>query len=134
MKFIDRDRLIIRESFAMYYGGGQIWFEQLDALSIHKDIVRDKFLKDLEIIRRPSTPAFLAVNLNETQVEKDIAEMIANGLWKVERQILKVAFIGLDREGRKLIKKALQSYVEDKFVYHFFEDYEKAKEWLVQER
>ncbi len=134
MKFIDRDRLIIRESFAMYYGGGQIWFEQLDALSIHKDIVRDKFLKDLEIIRRPSTPAFLAVNLNETLVEKDIAEMIANGLWKVERQILKVAFIGLDREGRKLIKKALQSYVEDKFVYHFFEDYEKAKEWLVQER
>ncbi len=134
MKHIDRDKLIVRESFAMYYGGGQIWFEQLDALSVHKDIVWDKFLKDLEVIRRPSAPAFLAVNLNETLVEKDIAELIAGGLQQIERRILKVAFVGLDRDGRKLMKNALLKDKEAKFVHHFFDDYEKAKEWLIQER
>lgn len=134
MKFIDKDLLIIRESFAMYYGGGQIWFEQLDALSVHKDIVKEKFLKDLEVIRRPSAPAFLAINLNETLVDEEIAGVITDGLCKVERRIIKVVFVGLSRDGKKLMKKALKSYMEDKFVYHFMDDYEKAKEWLVQER
>lgn len=134
MKYIDRDQLIIRESFAMYFGGGQIWFEQLDALSVHKDIVKEKFIKDLEVIRRPSAPAFLAVNLNETLVDEDIAGMIVAGLRMVERRILKVVFVGLNKEGKKLLKKALRNFMEDKFVYQFIDDYEKAKEWLVQER
>ncbi len=134
MKYIDRDQLIIRESFAMYFGGGQIWFEQLDALSVHKDIVKEKFIKDLEVIRRPSAPAFLAVNLNETLVDEDIAGMIVTGLRMVERRILKVVFVGLNKEGKKLLKKALRNFTEDKFVYQFINDYEKAKEWLVQER
>jgi hypothetical protein len=134
MKMIERDKLIIRESFAMYYGGGEIWFEQLDALSVHKEVVKEKFLKDLDMIRRPSSPAFLAVNLNETLVDEELSEVIVNGLWNIGRRIIKVVFVGLDKTGKKLIRNKLRSRTEDKFVYSFMDDYEQAKEWLVQER
>ena len=134
MKIIERDRLIIRESFAMYYGGGEIWFEQLDALSVHTEVVKEKFLKDMDMIRRPSSPAFLAVNLNETLVDEELAELIVNGLWCTGRRIIKVVFVGLDKKGKKLIRNQLYKKTEDEFVYCFIDDYEKAKEWLVQER
>lgn len=134
MKVIERDKLIIRESVAMYYGGGEIWFEQLDALSVYKEVVIEKFLKDLDMIRRPSSPAFLAVNLNETLVDEELAELIVNGLWNIERRLIKVVFVGLDKAGKKLLVRQLRSRSEDRFVYCFINDYEKAKEWLVQER
>lgn len=134
MKVIERDKLIIRESFAMYYSGGEIWFEQLDALSVHKEVVKEKFLKDLDVLRRPSSPAFLAVNLNETLVDEEIAELLVNGLWNIDRRILKVVFVGLDKAGKKLLQRQLRGRSEDRFVYSFINDYEKAKEWLVQER
>lgn len=134
MKVVERDKLIIRESFAMYYGGGEIWFEQLDALSVYKEVVKEKFLKDLDMIRRPSSPAFLAVNLNETLVDEELAELIVNGLWNIDRRLIKVVFVGLDKAGKKLLQRQLRSRGEDRFVYCFINDYEKAKEWLVQER
>lgn len=130
MKVIFRENLIIRKSFKLAFAGGEIWCEELDSLSIHKDIVIEKFLQDMKIIQRPSSPAFIAVNLNETLVENDIAELIVNELSQVTRHLCKVAFAGLDSQGKKLFRKALKN-VPHTYEYQFLDDFEKAKEWLI---
>ena len=131
MKLIPREKLIVRESFSMPFQGGDIWFEQLDALSIHKELVMEKFHKDMETIRRPSTTGLIAVNLNETEVDSDMAQQILTCLAE-EAKLKKVVFVGLNRKIKVYLKKYLsqnQSHVS--FVCNFIDDYEKAKLWLV---
>lgn len=45
MKVIQRDKLIIRQSMSMFFGGGEIFFIQLDSLSIYTQLVKKKFSK-----------------------------------------------------------------------------------------
>ena len=99
-------------------------------MSIHTDIVIEKFLKDMKIICRPSSSASISINLNETLVQKDIAELIVNKLSNVKRHISKVAFVGLDGTGKRLIKSSLKNE-NSSFCYRFIDDFEKAKEWLI---
>lgn len=130
VKVIPREELIIRESMKLAYCGGEIWFEQLDSLSVYKDIVIEKFTKDMEYMKRPSYPAFIAVNLCNTLVDLEIAELIIKGLTRIERVILKLVFVGLCKADKKLIKSLLKEH-RHTFVYAFIDDYEKAKEWLI---
>ncbi len=130
MKIIPKEKLIIRDSFKLAYRGGEIWCEELDALSIHTDIVAEKFLKDMETIRRPSSSAFISVNLTATLVQKDIAELIIDKLLNVDRHLIKVVFIGLDHTGKKLFTSLLKQG-HCAFSYQFIDDLEKAKEWLI---
>lgn len=135
MNTIPRDKLIVRKSFAMAFAGGEIWFEQLDALSVYKDIIKEKFTEDLKTIRRPSSPSLIAINLNETVVDGEIVSLIISGLYDARKYIRKVVFVGLEGSGKSLVKaavKQIQSPME--FAYIFINDYEKAKEWLVNEQ
>jgi hypothetical protein len=131
IKVIPKENLIVRESFQLPYGGGEIWFEQLDALSIYTDLVKDKFLKDMESIRRPSNSAFIAVNLCETLVDQELADMIVESLIDVNRRIIKVAFVGLNKEGKHIFKSLLKKQ-DCSFGYALINDYEKAKQWLIK--
>ena len=132
MKIIQKENLIVRESMSLFFGGGEIWFEQLDALSIHKDVILDKFLKDMETIKKPSSPAFIGINLDESIVDKEIADTIISNLSLANQYVRKVVFVGLDSKGVKKMKQSIDNnYKPIEFVYTFINDYEKAKEWLV---
>jgi hypothetical protein len=131
-KIIPRESLIVRPSMSLYFGGGEIWFEQLDALSVYTDIVKDKFLGDLKTIRKPSSPSRIAVNLNETFVDHELAELIAKELLMSEGFITKIAFVGLDSKAKSMLEAVFKKF-KCFFEYKYFSDYEKSKEWLVGE-
>lgn len=128
LKEIPRDKLIIRPSRQLFFGGGELWCEELDALSVHTDIVCDKFREDLRQIQRPSTPSRIVVNLSETLITEEVARTICGGLISSGNTVTKAAFTGLDRASKKLFIKELSGA---QFVYTFLSDYEKAKEWAV---
>ncbi|BCJ93708.1 hypothetical protein acsn021_12770 [Anaerocolumna cellulosilytica] len=129
MKQILREKLIVRESFAMAFQGGEIWFEQLDALSIYKELVMEKFQKDMEIIKRPSTTGLIAINLNETEVDTDMIQQILGNLAGVSN-LQKVVFVGLSNMIKRYLKRWF-SQTPVSFVCNCIDDYEKAKLWLV---
>jgi len=132
MKIISKENLIIRESMSLFFCGGEIWFEQLDALSVHKDIILDKFLKDMETIKMPSSPALIGINLDESIVDKEITDTIISNLLQVSQSVRKVVFVGLDNKGKRCMKQSLNNnHKPIGFIYTFINDYEKAKEWLV---
>ena len=130
MKKILKEDLIIRNSFKLPFSGSEIWSEELDGLSIYTDIVIDKFLRDMVTIRKPSSPGLIAIHLNETLVEENLVNIIVTELKKAESSIQKVVFVGLNRTSQKLMKASME-VVGVSFGYIFINDYEKAKEWLV---
>ncbi len=92
----------------MAYKGGEIWFEQLDALYGHKELVIEKFHKDLEVLKRPSSTGLVAVNINQTVIEEDMAEDILNRLIELNK-LRKVVFIGTCKKIKHLIKSRLKN-------------------------
>jgi hypothetical protein len=132
MKKIAKERLIIRESFKLAFSGAEFWGEELDGLNIYTDVVIEKFLKDMVTIRRPSSPGLIAIHLNETLVEAYLADIIVTELAQAKQAIHKVVFVGLNYFAKKLIKSMLEKE-KVSFAYSFNSDYEKAKEWLVNE-
>lgn len=126
-----QNNIIIRESFAMAFQGGEIWFCQLDALYEEKELVMKKFHKDMDSIRRPSATGLVGINLNQTAVDGEMAAEIANRLIEFEK-LRKVVFVGVNRKIKHVIKGQLSH--SDKtvgFLYTFIDDFEKAKLWLV---
>lgn len=130
MKKVPKENLIIRRSFKLAFSGGEIWGEELDGLNVYTDIVLDKFLKDMETIRKPSSPGLIAIHLNETLVEEALAKVIVTELIEAKQSIRKVAFVGLNHNAQKITKSILKKE-SPSFAYSFYSDYEKAKEWLV---
>lgn len=133
MKEIPKENLIIRDSFKLPFSGGEIWGEELDGLNIYTDIVIEKFLKDMDTIRKPSSPGLIAIHLNETLVEARLAEIITAELVKAKQAVHKVVFVGMDRKAQKLMKSILEKG-NAAFAYSFYRDYEKAKEWLINRK
>lgn len=115
-----------KKSFSIYYNGGEIWAEHLDSLEDKKDLVIEKFKEDLKTISKPSTSSFIALNLDETVVTDDIIKLILDSFINLGKPLKKVAFVGLGSKYKRYIKK--QSLP---FQAVCFDDYEKAKEWLV---
>ncbi len=120
----------IRESFSLYYNNGQIWAGNYDDLGTNYETLKSKIEEDIKILKRPSSPSFVAVHLYDTDVPYDIAILIIDKLCEIEASIKKVAFIGLDRQSKNNIKNCIKKS-DVNFVFEFFKDYEKAKEWLV---
>ncbi len=133
MKEIPRENLIIRESFKLPFSGSEIWGEELDGLNVHKDIVIDKFLKDMETIKRPSSPGLIAIHLKDTLVDETIVKVIVTELSKAKQAVHKVIFVGLSNASKKLMEDMLKKE-KVSFAYSFNSNYEKAKEWLVHRR
>ncbi len=130
MKIIEKEKLIIRKSFKITFKNGEIWAEELDSLSIHTEVAKKKFLMDLEQIKKPSMPAYISINLNETLVDENFAILLVNGLSSIRRPIMKVVFIGLDRKARKIFDNLFRTTPHN-FIYTSINDFEKAKEWLI---
>ncbi len=121
-----------KKSFAMYFGGGEIWFEHLDGMYSFTDEVMQKFIEDTANITKPSAPSLIAVNLEETVVDKKIIALITDTYIKNTRYIYKVVFVGLDNCSQKLMKKAFKRREREyQFAVNYINDFEKAKEWLV---
>lgn len=120
-----------KQSFAMPFHGGMIWFEHLDALGGDDRIAQQKLEGDIPSMARPSAPALIAVVLNETRVTEALCGLLANAFVQQVKHAKKVVFIGMSMGEKSAMKRALKSHVTT-FAYAFISDLEKAKEWLVQ--
>lgn len=134
IKVIPQDKLIIRKSTSMFFAGGEIFFLQLDALSVYTELVTEKFLEDMKLVSRPSMTSDIAVNLNETLVTDEMCKIMADSFCAVKKPLHKVCFVGLDKDSKRTMKKAFKEHGRTGFAVNFIDDYEKAKEWLVGER
>ena len=117
-----------KKSFSLFYNGGEIWCEHLDSLYNEKDLLKQKFLQDLIQISRPSMSSFIAVDLDESEVDTEILELIINSFIMLKKPLCKVVFVGLNSKMKRYIKK---KNADTSFFMICMDDYEKAKEWLV---
>ncbi|MBN1892754.1 MAG: hypothetical protein JW780_08235 [Clostridiales bacterium] len=117
-----------KKSFAMFFDGGEIWFEHLDGIFRFSDAAVAKLSEDYCTFKRPSSPGLIAVIIDETAVTDELAESITQILLLGEKRFMKVAFVDTDGRGRRVIKKALAGAP---FPISFISDLEKAKEWLI---
>lgn len=132
IKEIPLEKLVVRPSMKLNFMGGEIWFEQLDALSVHTELAMEKFRRDLKDIRRVSSPSKVAVNVNETLVTDEFVDLLVDELCLSDRFITKLAFVGADFATKRKIKKRLKNK-QYAFAVGFIDDYEEAKIWLVTE-
>jgi len=117
-----------KKSFSLFYHGGEIWCEHLDALGWHTELLKQKFAEDLKIIKRPSTSSYVAINMDQTEVSEEILELIINSLCRLDRPLKKVVFIGLNSAMKRYIMKNTKTL---NILFLCTDDYEKAKEWLI---
>jgi hypothetical protein len=124
--------MIIRKSFSIFFNNGEIWAGNFDGLGDNFDIIRNKVLEEQEIIKRPSTPALVIFNVYGTDINYKLAEIFINSLFDVQASVKKVAFSGLTKQGKKNIKSFIKnSGYTLEFALNYFDDLEKAKQWLV---
>lgn len=117
-----------KKSFSLFFNGGEIWCEHLDSLYNEKELLLNKFNQDLLQISKPSTSSFIAVNLDQSDVDKEILEHIINSFIQLEKSLRKVVFIGLTSKMKSHIKK---KNMDTSFIMTCIDDFEKAKEWLI---
>lgn len=118
-----------KKSFSMFFNGGEIWFEHLDSLYDQTELIKQKFTQDLLEIQRPSTSSFIAVILNESNINGEILDLIINEFLNLNKQLRKVVFIGLTMKMKRYVKKRS---THTNFLIICMDDLEKAKEWLVK--
>ena len=117
-----------KKSFSLSYNGGEIWCEHLDSLYDQTELLKQKFMEDLLQIQKPSSSSFIAVVLNESDVDGEILDQIINEFSSLMRQLRKVVFIGLTMKLKRYVKKRS---IDTNFLMVCMDDLEKAKEWLV---
>ena len=120
-----------KKSFVLYFGGGEIWIEHLDAMYQYTDLVLEKLKNDSHIFLLPSKPSQICFVLDETLVTKDIVEKILGLLCEGQKRFMRVCFIGTDKKIQQMFRGALKG--KSSFTISFINDFEKAKEWLVNE-
>jgi len=117
-----------KKSFSLFFNGGEIWCEHLDSLYNEKELLKQKFNQDLFQISKPSTSSFVAVALDESDVDREMLEYIINSFVMLNKPLRKVVFVGLNARMKNYIKK---KNIETLFTMICIDDFEKAKEWLV---
>ena len=115
-----------KKSFSLPYNGGEIWCEHLDSLCDKRELLLEKFRKDLVMIAKPSTSSFIAVNLDETDVDRELIDTIFYAFLSMKKSIRNVVFVGLSPEMKRYAKR-----LSADFVVNCLDDFEKAKEWLL---
>lgn len=65
-----------KKSFSLFFNGGEIWCEHLDALYDETELLKQKFMQDMLQIQKPSASSFLAVILEDSNVDREILEHI----------------------------------------------------------
>ena len=119
-----------KKSFALPFGGGEIWFEHLDGIYEYEELVLEKLSGDIPIFCRPSKTSVIGFVLDETVVTDKICSAIVNALINTAKRFTRVCFIGSDKKTAKRLKKELFAHG---FAVSFINDFEKAKEWLISE-
>lgn len=117
-----------KKSFSVFFNGGEIWCEHLDSLYDQTELIKQKFMKDLLQIQKPSASSFIAVILNESYVDSEILDQILNEFSKSKKQLRKVVFVGLNIKMKRYMKKRS---ADTDFLMVCMDDLEKAKEWLI---
>lgn len=117
-----------KKSFSLPYGGGEIWFEHLDGMYGHGDLVLEKLRNDRPRFSRPSATSLICFVLDETQLTPEIVSAIVDALTNTQKLFLKVCFITSDKKATHTLRSALKNRP---FALAFMEDVEKAKEWLI---
>lgn len=120
-----------KQSFALPFRGGMIWYEHLDALGGDDRIALQKLAGDIPSMAKPSAPALIAVVLDETHVTDTLCGLLSDALIHQVKHAKKVAFIGLSLGEKAAMKRALKR-CPTTFAFTFMGDLEQAKEWLVQ--
>lgn len=117
-----------KKSFSLFFNGGEIWCEHLDSLYSEKELLIQKFNQDLVQIRRPSTSSFIVINLDESEVDNEVLELIIHSFVTLQKPLRKVVFVGLNTKMKSYIKNKNKA---TSFTMTCINDYEKAKEWLI---
>lgn len=120
-----------KPSFVLPFGGGEIWFEHLDGMGPHTELVLDKLQRESRSFLLPSKPAQIGFVLTETCVTQVLADEIAALLCGGQKPFRRVCFIGTDRKTRRMLRDALQNRA--RFALAFIDDFEQVKAWLVSE-
>lgn len=117
-----------KKSFSLFYNGGEVWCEHLDSLYGEKGLLKQKFKWDLIEISRPSTSSFIAVVLDDSDVDKEVLDWIVDRFIMLNKPLRKIVFVGLDLKMKSYMKK---KKVDSLFMMACIDDLEKAKEWLI---
>lgn len=102
--------------------------EDEDGMYQYTELVLQKLKRDGEKFLLPSKPGLIGFVMDETVIDQRVIDEIVNMLCNSQKRYMRVAFIGTNREIKKSLKKALKT---SEFMFHFFDDLEAAKEWLV---
>ena len=116
-----------KQSFALPYRGGMIWFENLDGLGPHTELAREKLMQDRPALLSPSGPGLVCVVLNETRVDDALADALADALLQGDKRFTRVCLVGADFRTRRRIRRA----AGDAFPLAFLPGLEQAKAWLI---
>lgn len=129
MKFIAKEDLIIRRSFSLPYANTEIWCCGIDSLSVHTDVAINKFLQELPEMYRPSAPSIVFINLSETLVNKEFAELMVTRLIPLGR-LKKIAFVGPTLMMRSYIASLFRKH-DSLFAYGFFPTWSRQRFGLL---
>ena len=116
-----------KQSFALPYRGGMIWFEHLDGLGPHTELAREKLMQDRPALLSPSGPGLVCVALNETRVNGALADELMDALRHGGKRFTRVCLVGADFRTRRRIRRA----AGDAFPLAFLPGLEQAKAWLI---
>lgn len=120
---------INKKSFELNYNGGTIWCEHLDSMGNLENEVIKKFQTDYKTFSRPSVSSYMIINLDETIISNKIADCIINYILECPKSFMKIAFVGVDKYQKNLFKIINKN---SGTIISFFNDYEKAKEWVLK--
>lgn len=124
--------VIVRESFALFYGGSQLFAMELDGLRDHSVLVMEKFARDVQFLHRPSAPSLTGVHLKDTHMTPEMMKTMLEKMNAPGMHLQKVVVVGLKASDRRMFTRYLKAMAPPaRFVCAFFEDYEQAKAWLV---
>ena len=117
-------------SMKLAFHGGEIYFLHLDAFGPREDLVLERITADAPTMLRPSYPAFVGINVDETVLTPRIMEAVANVLADARKVFRKAAIVGCGWKDQRAFEKALEA-ADVTYPVAFFRDFEKAKEWLI---
>ncbi len=116
-----------KNSFSLYYNGGEIWAQHLDCINNLEDMKR-KFDEDLVQMVRPSSSSYVAINLAQSAVDKSFLKYILDAMNTCGKPFQRVVFIGLPYRLKRYLRKHIPSNLG---AVACIDDFEKAKEWLI---
>ncbi|MGN1018838.1 MAG: hypothetical protein ACI4O7_00570 [Aristaeellaceae bacterium] len=116
-----------KQSFALPYRGGMIWFEHLDGLGPHTDLAREKLAGDRPAMLSPSGPGQLCVVLSETRVDDALTDALMDALLRGGKRFTRVCVVGAGLRARRRIRRSAGKA----FPLAFLPGLEQAKEWLI---